>query len=334
MRASMNFEISGFGQVDLTDCDREPIHIPGSIQPHGVLLAVDPETLAVVQIAGDCRRFFHIDPKDLIGRSLRAWIGPAPIERLNLLLAGNLIVPKPFFAVEISVEEARFDLLAHVSDGLLILEAEPCAESSRNGVELVQGMLARLQTSSVKAMLDSLAAEVQAVTGFDRVMVYRFGDDDSGHVVAERLSSSDVVSFYDLHYPASDIPAQARELYRKNWIRFIPDSTYSPWPLEPPLNPKTGKPLDLGFSTLRSVSPIHLEYLANMGVRSSMSLSIMIGDKLWGLVACHAAQPLRLSCCVRASLELFAQLVSLQLRTMLELEESTKRSSPATFRAP
>ena len=130
-------------------------------------------------------------------------------------------------------------------------------------------------------------------------------------------------SFLDLHYPASDIPVQARRLYLSNWIRNIPDARYRPAPLYPQTNPKTGAPLDLSFSGLRSVSPIHLEYLGNMGVAASMSLSIVIGGRLWGLVACHHYAPLYVSCSVRAACELFAQLASLQLQNRIEIDLAT-----------
>jgi light-regulated signal transduction histidine kinase (bacteriophytochrome) len=156
-------------------------------------------------------------------------------------------------------------------------------------------------------------------------MVYRFGEDHSGHVVAEKRAHETVESFLDLHYPASDIPAQARELYCKNLVRYIPDATYTPQPLWPVINPKSGRPLDLSLSMLRSVSTIHLEYLGNMGVRASVSLSLVIGGKLWGLIACHARTPLYLNCRLRLALEVFAQLASLHLRTTLELQEATER---------
>jgi light-regulated signal transduction histidine kinase (bacteriophytochrome) len=127
---------------------------------------------------------------------------------------------------------------------------------------------------------------VRGLTGFDRVMVYRFDPDWNGEVVAEERRD-DLEPFLGLHFPASDIPAQARALYLRNWLRLIPDARYAPVPLVPERNPHDGRPLDLGASTLRSVSPVHLEYLANMGVIASMSVSLVDRGRLWGLIACH-----------------------------------------------
>ncbi len=209
----------------------------------------------------------------------------------------------------------------------MILELEPQRPLPTDDVlDLVHSMIGQLQPAErLDSLLQSLADQIQQITGYERVMVYRFRDDDSGHVVAERRSSEAVPSYLDLHYPASDIPAQARELYRRSWIRYIPDAVYTPAPLFPTLNPNTGQPLDLSWSRLRAVSPIHLEYLANMGVRSSMSLSLMVGSRLWGLIACHAAAPLYLSGRLRLALEVFAQLASLHLNSTLELADANER---------
>src|SRR5208337_3985124 len=146
-------------------------------------------------------------------------------------------------------------------------------------------MMTRVQEASeVSAFLQATAEAVRAETGFDRVMVYRFQPDNSGVVIAE-ARDEELEPYLGQRYPASDIPKQARDLYLRNRIRSIPDARYTPAPLIPALNSVTGKPLDLTFSTLRSVSPIHLEYLANMGVAASTSLSLVIDGKLWGLIA-------------------------------------------------
>lgn len=176
---------------------------------------------------------------------------------------------------------------------------------------------------SVDGLLDLMASQVQRVTGFDRVMIYRFETTGSGHVVAEHRSTPQIDSFLGLHYPASDIPQQARKLYLSNWIRCIPDINYVPAPIEPPDNPLSGQPLDLTYSALRSVSPIHLEYLANMGVGASMSLSIVVDGELWGLIACHHYSAHFLDCGLRAGLELFAQVSSLQLAARIDIDRAS-----------
>jgi light-regulated signal transduction histidine kinase (bacteriophytochrome)/CheY-like chemotaxis protein len=316
-----------FGEADLTDCDREPIHIPGSIQPHGALLALDPETLTVAMAGGATERFLGLPPAELIGRGLDARLGGLELRRLGDLTVRPTTMPQPTLMFEAGLTGVNVDVSASLSDGLVLLELEDRApDQGLEGIELVQGMVRRLEAASTfDALTQSVVDEVQAATGFDRVMLYRFQDDDSGHVIAETRRSPEVASFLDLHYPASDIPVQARKLYLSSWIRHIPDARYKASPLTPSENPKTGRPLDLSFCGLRSVSPIHLEYLANMGVVASTSLSLVVAGKLWGLVACHHAEPLYLSARVRAACELFAQLASLQLQNRLEIDLAEAR---------
>jgi chemotaxis family two-component system sensor kinase Cph1 len=313
--------------VDLNSCEREPIQFPGAIQPHGALIAFDPQTLAIVQVAGDTARYFRLAQSDLIGQKLEAQIGSAAKLRLEAQFAHGSTTTRSSLALEVEILGVLIDATAHLHDGLVILELEPKQPLPADDVlDLVNAMIGRLHPAeSLAPLLQSLSHQVQKITGYDRVMVYRFLKDDSGHVVAESRSSDQVPSYLDLHYPASDIPAQARELYRKSWIRYIPDAGYTATPLFPAVNPKTDQPLDLSFSRLRAVSPVHLEYLANMGVRSSMSLSLMVGGKLWGLIACHAAAPVYLSSRLRLALEVFAQLASLHLSSTLELADASDR---------
>ncbi|MDC7787323.1 HWE histidine kinase domain-containing protein [Rhodoplanes sp. TEM] len=314
-------------QADLTGCDREPIHRPGAIQPHGVLIALDPKTLEVVQVAGPAATYFGFSGQALIGQRLETQIGSAARIRLEAQFAHDPAMPRTSLALEVEILGSRMDATAHLHDGLVILELEPQRPlPAADVLDLVHSMIGQMRPAErLETLLQSLADQVQHVTGYDRVMVYRFQADDSGHVVAEARSAEAVPSYLDLHYPASDIPAQARELYARSWIRYIPDAAYTPEPLVPPLNPRTGEPLDLSWSRLRAVSPVHLEYLGNMGVRSSMSLSLMVGSRLWGLIACHAAAPLYLSARLRLALEVFAQLASLHLGSTIDLGEANER---------
>ena len=315
------------GETDLTSCDREPIHIPGSIQPHGLLLVLDTDTLTVVQIAGDCQSYFGLPAEALIGQAIEAHIGSAAKRRLEKRFLDSGSKPGPLLPLELEIVGRRIDANAYRQDALVILELEPRrVGADDDALDLVHSMIGRLRsTETLETLQRSISRQIQQVTGFDRVMVYRFQEDASGHVVAESRSSEQVPSFLDLHYPASDIPAQARELYRKTWIRYIPDARYAPAPLFPGLNPRTGQPLDLSLSRLRAVSPMHLEYLHNMDVRSSLSLSLIVGGRLWGLIACHAKAPLYLSGRLRAALEMFAQLASFQLSSCLERGDAKDR---------
>ncbi len=314
--------------VDLTNCDREPIHIPGSIQPHGVLLALDPDTLRVVQLAGDTARLLGIAPQEVMGRELGELIGLAAVEKLRALGAQDSAIPRSVFAFETGIHHngRPLDVVVHLSDSMLVAEVEPrLSEPPVNPLAFVQRMITRVQEApDVSGFLQAAAEEVRAATGFDRVMIYQFQPDGSGVVIAE-VKSEGLESYLGQHYPASDIPRQARELYLRNRMRLIPDARYVPTPVTPALNPVTGKPLDLTYSVLRSVSPLHLEYLANMGVAASMSLSLVIDGKLWGLIACHHGEPRYIPHPVRSVCELFAQMISLQLGEKLANEAQSER---------
>jgi light-regulated signal transduction histidine kinase (bacteriophytochrome) len=316
-------EAPGFGQVDLTNCDREPIHIPGSIQPHGLLLILAPDSLAVLQAAGDAQRLLGWQGGGLAGRPLDVLLPPEVLAAIRGLLASGCLQPGALEAV--LPDGRRLDLILHRTEAGLLLEIEPLpAGAPGSRVSLlprVQAMVAQAATArSLRDACQVAAEQVRGLTGFDRVMVYRFLEDGSGAVVAE-AREADLSAFLGLHYPASDIPRQARALYLRNWIRLIPDAHYQPAPLLPPLSPLTGQPPDLSLCGLRSVSPLHLEYLSNMGVTASMSLSLIRGGQLWGLIACHHRTPRLVSFATRAACEIFAQMFSLQLDTHQQAED-------------
>jgi light-regulated signal transduction histidine kinase (bacteriophytochrome) len=311
-----------FGTTDLTNCDREPIHTPGSIQPHGVLLGMDPFNLRIVHIGGDTAGLLGLPAADILGGPAAVVFSSVQQDRLRELLEANrpLVRPVHAFVLE-TASGGTFDAIAHVSDGLLILELDPrLSPNPEDAMALVQTMVRRVQSAeSLQPLYDALASEVRAVTGFDRVMVYQFSPDGSGMVLAEARGPG-VDTFLGLRYPASDIPKQARTLYRANWIRHIPDVRYGPVTILPALNAMTGLPLDLSHSLLRSVSPVHRQYLANMGVVASFSLSLIVRGKLWGLVACHHAEPLYLPHRLRDACELFIEIVSSHLELKLAAE--------------
>ena len=311
-----------FGAANLTNCDREPIHIPASVQPHGALLALDQQTWRVVQAGGDTAGMLGATPEKILGQKLEGRFPPDCTARLRALVDKEGPMLRPVHAFTMTAPHSRsIDVIVHQSSGLVIVELEPLQEKSPDdALGLAQTMLHRVQHATPQAFCDGLADEVRRVSGFDRVMVYRFLADGSGVVDAE-ARDDEAESFLGLHYPASDIPHQARVLYLKNWIRLIPNARYTPAPIVPPVNPHNGQPLDLSHSLLRSVSPIHLEYLANMGVTASMSLSIITGGRLWGLIACHHRTPRFLTHQLRAACELFAQMASSQLETRVAAED-------------
>jgi chemotaxis family two-component system sensor kinase Cph1 len=310
--------------VDLTNCDREPIHMPGSIQPHGMLLVLRADDLAIVQVAGDAGRFLCRTAEQLLSMTATDLMDGAGVSSLRRCVAAPTACQTFHFNIAVRDAATRFDAVFHRTGSLLILELEPVqgdAGSTADALSRVKAMLAEVQEAEgLKAFCLTAAEQVRRTSGFDRVMVYKFLPDESGVVIAESRSA-DLESYLGLHYPATDIPKQARELYRRNWLRLIADVDYVPAPLEPADNPVLGRPPDLSLAWLRSVSPIHIEYLRNMGVRASMSISIVVRGRLWGLIACHHHTPRCIPCDLKAACELFGQMFSLQLEAREREEE-------------
>lgn len=329
----MKDTVPSFGQADLTTCDREPIHIPGSIQPHGVLLVIDREDFSVRQTAGDTRFLLGVEASRLPQLSLTGLLPhPALLVMVQRLRVPHpLVLPTGMFGVQSLTGSLPLDATIHANGSFAILELEPARRSftaSGDPLAQVKAMLAPLSaTDSVETTCAIAARQVREAIGFDRVSVYRFLSDGSGVVIAEdRNEKAD--PFLGLHFPVSDIPVQARELYRRNWLRLIPDIDYVPAPLIPCDGVKVNAPLDMSYCCLRSVSPIHLEYLRNMGVTASMSLSIVIRGELWGLIACHNYSPRYVAADLRVACELFAQICSLQLEAKNETDVARRRMVP------
>jgi chemotaxis family two-component system sensor kinase Cph1 len=312
-------------------CDLEPIHIPGAIQPHGVLLALDPTTFAIRQVSANCAGFFGRAPEALLGQPLATLLGDSTDALLRGIRSAGATAGAPLRTV---VNDVELDVCSHRHLGVSILELELRAPGAPAGDGALLGGLARLQRPSTVASVCSIAVEeVRKITGFDRVLLYRFDEDGHGDVIEE--SKADGVDAYrGLRFPASDIPRQARALYLLNWLRLIPDADYTPVPLVPDRRPDNGAPLDLSFATLRSVSPVHLEYLRNMGVRASMSISLVRGDVLWGLIACHHREPRHVPFAARAACEVIGRVISLQIAALDEIESRESRSALRGFEAP
>jgi two-component system, chemotaxis family, sensor kinase Cph1 len=302
-------------KVDLSNCDDEPIHIPGSIQPHGVLLVVGEADGRIVQVSANVEAMLGFSMDAVLDQPLERLVGQEQANALRTHLPpGQSSSVEP---VRVAVQGRPYDALPSRSDGMLLIDLEPGSadtEAFAWTYHSVRQVVSRLAAAtSVPELCRAAAREVRAVTGFDRVMVYRFDADWNGEVVAED-KRDDLNPFLGLHYPASDIPAQARALYARNWIRTITDVDYEPAPLVPQHNSLTNGPLDLSPSGLRSVSPIHIEYLHNMGVAASMSVSLLPHDKLWGLIACHHySGPYAPPFHVRSAAEFIGQNVSLLL---------------------
>lgn len=320
--------------VDLSNCDREPIHIPGSIQPHGVLMVLGEPDLKILQVSNNCLELLGRSPASILDRPLSCLLGAERLQEIVECGAGDFDRINPLaLTIDLLQESRKFDGIVHRSNGWLILELEPVdsakwtlRERHESGsfigfYHLVKGTLAKLQnTNTASDLCQTIVAEIRHLTGFDRVMVYKFDAQNAGQIVAE-AKCEELDSYLHLHYPASDIPVPARHLYALNVLRSIPDANYQPVPLVPTLAIGREEPTDLSLSVLRSVSPIHLEYMHNMGVRASMSVSLLRERQLWGLIACHHRTPKYLSYELRTACEFLGQVVSLELKAKEENEE-------------
>ena len=312
--------------VDLTNCDREPIHIPGSIQPHGCLLACDSTAGRVLRHSANSLAMLNFGA-EINGADLSDVLGGEVAHAVRNALARTSEGARSALLFGKSLPNGRtFDIAVHRFKGSAIIELEPAEASVAEPLELARAMIGRITAiESIDRLVRDTARLIQAMLGYDRVMVYQFGHDGAGKVVSE-AKRSDLESFLGQYFPASDIPVQARALYLKNTIRIISDANFERIPVFPVLD-ASGEPLDLSFAHLRSVSPIHCEYLRNMGVGASMSVSIIVDGALWGLIACHHYSPRTLSMAERVAAEMFGEFFSLHLdalRHKQSLDVATK----------
>jgi light-regulated signal transduction histidine kinase (bacteriophytochrome) len=319
-------------------CALEPIHIPGKIQAHGFLFACD-SSFCISYVSANVHTYLGIDPAALLGRDLFSLFADSSLKEQWLMALGDSNAaaylgacrfrPGPNRdAAAMATESLHTDLLyeatAHWRDGLFIAEFEAPQAASPSALSLsVNGFVTRLQEARTVPAICALAVdEIKRITGFGRVLAYAFDADGHGHVIAEAVDPG-YERYFGLRFPASDIPAQARALYRLNSIRIIPDAHYEPSGLITTAD-RQAHPLDLSLSHLRSVSPVHLQYMVNMGTLASMSISILVEGRLWGLVSCHNLTPRNLPVSTRTTCELLGKILSLQVEAR-EGHDQTKR---------
>ena len=304
-----------FGQADLSNCEREQIHLAGSIQPHGALLVLSEPGHTIVQASSNAAAFLGLQ-HDLIGLPIAAIEGDLACRigpHLDVPMLGTL--PLALRCV-VGMARAAFDVVLHrPPHGGLVIEFEragPPADRSR----LVEDALRRtLLSSSLRTLCDETARIFRDLTGYDRVMVYRFDEEGHGEVLAEEREQA-LEAYLGNRYPATDIPQIARRLYERNRVRVLVDINYTPVPLMPAVLPDTGQPLDMSMCSLRSVSPIHVQYLKNMGVRATLVVSLMVSGRLWGLISCHHYAPRSLPFETRAVCELLAEAVGTRIAAL------------------
>ncbi|MFZ4557463.1 MAG: GAF domain-containing protein, partial [Pseudanabaena sp.] len=320
MQISKN-KLSGLDPVNLTNCDREPIHIPAHIQSHGLLLVLSEPDLRIMQVSENAYEILGMAATDLLDRPLADFISSdrrdlieviracldhsfEHVNPLNLAIANGDGVVRPFNGV-----------VHRAPSGEIVLELEPVEFASKSDFfefyRHIKVTLAKMQTTqNLTALCDLVVQEMRELTGFDRVMIYRFNEGGDGTVIAES-KQDDLEPFLGMHYPDSDIPKQAKYLYTLNWLRLISDVSYQPIGLVS--NSETR--LDMSYCGLRAVSPLHIEYLKNMGVVASMSVSLIQQQKLWGLIACHHHTPKLVPYEIRTVCEFLGQLMSTELAT-------------------
>ncbi|MEZ5659873.1 MAG: HWE histidine kinase domain-containing protein [Burkholderiaceae bacterium] len=320
---------TGRNVPDLSICDQEQIHLLGRIQNFGQLIGLN-DAFEVQFVSANIASLLGHPPEAILGQTIdelapKEFIHTLRNQANQLALKGDT---QRAFSRRL-LGHGR-DLQLTSIDGGYLLEVEPAETPGADRQGAAQSLIRRLRGARTLSALASMTARiVRSVTDFDRVMVYRFADDDTGEVIAETCASG-LESFLGLRYPATDIPRQARELYRRKTIRLIAD-------VDDPgvgvLSAVPGTTVDLSDSLLRSVSPVHIEYLRNMGVAASMSMSLIVGGKLWGLIACHHAQPRRPALAVRSLCELIADVASIQIESLEHQAREAVSRTIDTFRS-
>lgn len=314
--------------VDLTNCDREPIHLLGGVQSYGCLIATSSDFM-INHVSANVEDLLGMDPEIAIGARLVDLLPGETIHDLRSKLQGlnAETTTARLFGYDVQDNGVLFDISVHVVGQKYVFEFEPKPETNnRDEMSLVQPLVARVRrTPDIAKACNQAAMAIQALSGFDRVMVYKFDEDGAGEVIAEKRRSH-MEPFLGLRYPASDIPKQARALYLRSVLRLIADVDGPASPVLPPTDVH-GAPLDLSLSVTRAVSPIHLEYLRNMGVAASLSVSIIKGGELWGLFACHHETPRHIDFETRTAIELFGQFFSYELVQKIDIEARFESSN-------
>ncbi len=309
-----------FGTADLSNCEREQIHLAASIQPHGALLLLREPDLTVLQASANAAAFLGLSAPAQ-GQRLGA-VAPDIARAIAPLLADALdVVPA---AARIPPGQVGVPLDAQIhrpAGGGLVLELERAAPDDDATLRLEPALQAILGSYALRPLCEEVCRIFRRLTGYDRVMVYRFDEDGHGEVLAEEHAAG-MEPYLGNRYPASDIPAIARRLYIRSRVRVVTDIHYAPVPLEPRLSPLTGQDLDMSLCILRSTSPMHVQYVKNMGVGATLVASILVGGRLWGLISCHHQTPRRTPFAMRAVTELLAEAVGTRIAALESFVQS------------
>ena len=315
---------------NITNLKEAPIHLTGQIQPHGILLVLQEPDLQILQVSQNTLGIFNLYPEDVIQKKLEDLLDPFQIEKIKFwLLEENLdfINPSKIWIKQKGDEYTVFDAVFHRNiEGFLILELEPATSQENipflSFYHLAKASIRRLEEKkSLQDFSKIIVQEIRKITRFDRVLLYKFGENEDGSVIAEEKIDT-LESYLGLHYPESDIPRPARELFLDNSLRIIPDTKFQlSAELFPKNHPVSGKPIDLTNSILRSAAPCHIEYLHNMGVGASLTISLIKDKKLWGLIACHHQSPKYISYELRKACEFLGRVIFTEISALEETED-------------
>ncbi|MBL4675331.1 MAG: GAF domain-containing protein [Mucilaginibacter sp.] len=304
-------------------CGSLPLNNINVIQSYGFLLVLDNETLKIIQASENINALLNKPANELVNTPLETYANTATIKSLQERFGDSVKEKVP---ATLTLGATKVQALVHFKPGYLILELEkPTASAERSFSDVFEevkyAMAALEQADTVEQVSQIAVQELRKLTGFDGIMMYRFDADWNGTVIAEEKVQNKGLENYMGHtFPASDIPKQARQLYLKNAYRLIPDREFTPVRLYPVINPKTNAFIDLSDCNLRGVAAVHLEYLKNMNVQSSMSFRVIHKGQLWGLIACHHLTPLYLSFELCSVCELISSVVSNKITTILYKE--------------
>ena len=317
-------------RVDLRNCVDEPIHIPGSIQPHGALIFTDLAGL-IQGWSANVGDKLGVEPE--IGRTVASLGLPDAVAELVEECRANLDDgDSPALVATVCIDGRNYDCVVHAHVSRILVEFERLEVSTDEVTRFAikaHGSIDRLRRQrTLEGLLETAVKQIRDITGFDRVMAYRFRSDDSGDIVAE-ARHDELIPYLNQRYPAGDIPPQARRLYILNTLRMIADMTYHAVPL---LGAPGSPTLDMSYAVLRSVSPIHVEYLQNMGVAASMSISIVINGRLWGLIACHHMTPMRVPYSVRMAADVMASVIASTVQSIETREDAALVEHAAAVR--
>lgn len=302
-----------FGAADLSNCEREQIHLAGCIQPHGALISIRESDQTILQTSANAGAFLGVDSR-LQGLRLRA-LGGDFWRRAQEMPRDPDVIPYVARCRLNDPERTVNALLHRAAGGELVMEFEAAAPTADLSAEIERALQTIMSAGSLALLCDATAQIFEEISGYDRVMIYRFDEEGHGEVFAE-TRKPELEAFLGNRYPASDIPQIARRLYVKNRVRMLADVQYAPAPIEPRVSPLTGEELDMSLCFLRSASPIHIQYLKNMGVTATLVVSLMVGDKLWGLVSCHHYSPRFLPFEMRSICELIAEAVGTRIAAL------------------